>query len=185
VMLSDAQIERWSRQILLPEVGGRGQARLLAARVGMLGRGSVADRAADLLRRAGVAVEAGRIPDDPEVLIDLCDDVGASAALGRRAVAAGVPLVRGLLAGAAGTVLTLVGRPCGLCVAAEAGDARAAGPLAGPAAQAVAALVAAETLGVLLARPRRGRRQRLDLLGGEFTGGPLSAGGCDVCGARA
>ena len=54
--LTDEQIERWSRQILLPEVGGRGQLRLLAARVAIAGDGPVATWTADLLRRAGVSV---------------------------------------------------------------------------------------------------------------------------------
>src|SRR5271155_652783 len=35
-LLTDAQIERYSRQIILPEVGGRGQERLLAARLTIL-----------------------------------------------------------------------------------------------------------------------------------------------------
>ena len=35
-MLSDAQIERFARQIVLPEVGGRGQERLLASTVRLL-----------------------------------------------------------------------------------------------------------------------------------------------------
>ncbi len=35
--LSDAQIERYSRQIILPEVGGRGQERILRARVMVAG----------------------------------------------------------------------------------------------------------------------------------------------------
>lgn len=35
-MLSDAQIERYSRQIILPEIGGRGQLRLLSTAVAVL-----------------------------------------------------------------------------------------------------------------------------------------------------
>jgi len=41
-MLTDAQIERYGRQIILPEVGGRGQERLLAARVAVAGAGPAA-----------------------------------------------------------------------------------------------------------------------------------------------
>ncbi|TMA45273.1 MAG: hypothetical protein E6J81_13035, partial [Deltaproteobacteria bacterium] len=52
--LTDAQIERYSRQILLPEIGGRGQARLLAAHVVLAGAGEAATAAAVLLGRAGV-----------------------------------------------------------------------------------------------------------------------------------
>ena len=37
--LTDAQIERYSRHIILPEVGGKGQARLLAGRVLIVGAG--------------------------------------------------------------------------------------------------------------------------------------------------
>ena len=52
--LTDEQVERYSRQILLPEVGGRGQARLLGARVALAGSDEAAGVAATLLGRAGV-----------------------------------------------------------------------------------------------------------------------------------
>ena len=74
---------------------------------------------------------------------------------------------------------------CGCCVAAErsaAGGHRE--PLAVPAAQAVAALAAAEVVAVLLSAPRTGRRQRFDLATGDFAGTALVGSPCDVCGAR-
>jgi hypothetical protein len=175
-MLTDAQIERWSRQILLPDVGGRGQARLLAARVAMAGGGPDAVHAADLLRRAGVTVAPAVV--DADVLVDLDDDRPRSAAR--------TPLVRGRLAGAAGSVTTLVGRPCGLCAPVDPIVAPSTGRiLAAPAARVLAALVAAEVLRVLLAPPVAGRRQAFDLLAGTFTGERLAGGGCVACGAQA
>jgi hypothetical protein len=185
-MLSDAQIERWSRQIILPEVGGRGQLRLMAARVALLGDGPAATFASDLLARAGVPVERARCPDDADLLVDLAADEPSSTALARRAVERGVPLVRGRVGSGGGTVDTLVGQPCGLCLAAEAWPS---GPiveaLAAPAAQALAALVAAEVLRVLLVGTPGGRRQRVDLGGGRFAGDLLDSPGCAACGARA
>ena len=53
-MLTDAQVERYSRQIILPEVGARGQERLLASRIAVAGDGEAAITAALLLGRAGV-----------------------------------------------------------------------------------------------------------------------------------
>ena len=185
-MLDDAQIERWSRQILLPDVGGRGQLRLLGARVGVAGEGPVAARCVELLRRAGIPVAIGGVADDAELLVDLDAPPEAGGALARRAAATGTPLVRARLAGAAGTVDTLVGRPCGCCVAAERAAAEGdREPLAVPAAQAVAALAAAEVVAVLLRAPRTGRRQRFDLATGDFAGTALVGSPCDVCGARA
>ncbi len=64
-MLTDSQIERYSRQIVLPEVGGRGQERLLAARAAVVGRGEAVLFCAAHLAAAGVGrlrlhgVEAG------------------------------------------------------------------------------------------------------------------------------
>jgi molybdopterin/thiamine biosynthesis adenylyltransferase len=63
--LSSTQIERYSRQILLKEIGGVGQLRLLRARVVLLGAGGLGSPAACYLAAAGV----GRliIADDDRV----------------------------------------------------------------------------------------------------------------------
>jgi len=52
--LSDAQIERYGRQILLPEVGGEGQERLIRASVSVAGEHLGAEEAARYLAAAGV-----------------------------------------------------------------------------------------------------------------------------------
>ena len=52
--LSDAQIERYSRQIILPEVGAAGQQRLLAAACAVVGTGPLAATAARYLAGAGI-----------------------------------------------------------------------------------------------------------------------------------
>jgi hypothetical protein len=178
VTLTDEQIERWSRQILLPEVGGRGQLRLLAARVAIAGDGPVATWTADLLRRAGVTVEAGL---DADLLVDL---EGGGTRFAQRALARGVPLVRGRLGASGGTIDTLVGRPCGLCAPAEAATGAAHDALAAAVTQALGSLVAAEVLRVLLLGADCGRRQDIDLDGGRFTGEALATVGCEACGVR-
>jgi hypothetical protein len=53
-MLTDSQIERYSRQIVLPEVGGRGQERLLVAQATIVGRDEAALFCAAYLAAAGV-----------------------------------------------------------------------------------------------------------------------------------
>jgi molybdopterin/thiamine biosynthesis adenylyltransferase len=53
-MLSDQQIERYSRQIILPEVGGKGQEKLLRARVLVQAQGPLHTAALHYLAAAGV-----------------------------------------------------------------------------------------------------------------------------------
>lgn len=53
-MLSDAQIARYSRQIILPAVGGQGQQRLLQAKMAIVGDQEMARTAALYLSGAGV-----------------------------------------------------------------------------------------------------------------------------------
>jgi len=53
-MLSDLQIERYSRQILIPRIGGVGQERLLGARIALIGSDEVLGAAGMYLACAGV-----------------------------------------------------------------------------------------------------------------------------------
>jgi hypothetical protein len=207
-MLTDAQVERYSRQILLPEVGGRGQERLLAARVVLAGAGTAAEAAATLLARAGVGAldlideldapasspecrvgrHAGRA--DADVVVDLGGAAAVAAALGAPAGLAGRAVVVGRQRGAAVVVAVLVGRPCIACIppaALEPGNGTADTPaLARPTALALGALAASEALLALLVPPAHGRRHLLDLEHGRVEGAPLvAAGACARCGGTA
>ncbi len=52
--LTDAQIDRYSRHILLPEIGGQGQEKLLAGKVLLVGTGGLGSPAGFYLTAAGV-----------------------------------------------------------------------------------------------------------------------------------
>jgi molybdopterin/thiamine biosynthesis adenylyltransferase len=202
--LTDAQVERYSRQIILPEVGARGQARLLASRVVVAGAGAAAVTAVTLLGRAGVGVldvsvdlpalpepspdcRLGRGPAPVETADVVMDLSGDPAALGRRAQAAGRPFVVGTLRGARVTVGTLVGRPCVACLPPrEVAVAADPGPLAGPAALALGALAATEVLRLLLLADARGRVTTVALDTGACDAiEPACTAGCPLCGRLA
>ena len=54
IEFTDEQIERYSRHIILPEVGGSGQQKMLDARVLLLGAGGLGSPAAYYLAAAGI-----------------------------------------------------------------------------------------------------------------------------------
>ena len=54
IEFTDEQVERYSRQIILPEVGGSGQQKMLEARVLLLGAGGLGSPAAYYLAAAGI-----------------------------------------------------------------------------------------------------------------------------------
>lgn len=170
-MLADADIDRWSRQILLPEVGGRGQERLMATRVAVAGDGPVATIARDLLMRAGVRTST----DGGDVIVS----IGGPCPT----VAPGTVHVRATVHGAGGSVWTLVGRPCGVCLDDPPVDAVVDHVLDGIAAQALGTLVANEVLCAVLVPPSAGRGHRLDLAAGRYeAAAPRATTACDVCG---
>lgn len=180
--LDDAAIERFSRQILLPEVGGLGQVRLLEARVVLAGDGPAAAVARDLLMRAGVNVKA-----EPQLgSVDVTAVVESA-----KPPPLVLPLVWGERRGARAAAATLVGQPCAACspsslVIGAAGrrTPRNVGHdrlLDDVAAQALGALAAAEVLALLLGVRTAGRLQWFDLAAAREGAEPLTGAGCDRC----
>jgi hypothetical protein len=205
-MLTDAQVERYSRQIILPEVGARGQERLCTSRVALAGEGAAATTAALLLGRAGVGTldvpERLELPDVPpdcritygngdgDVLVVL---VGAAprADTGMAGIPWSneprIPVVLGL-PGARPIVATLLWRSCLGCFPDTwpLDDARPLRPAAVPAADTMlGALVASETLRLLLTAPAKSRLTILDVEPGTAVVKEVEPVGCPLCKAPA
>jgi molybdopterin/thiamine biosynthesis adenylyltransferase len=68
VTLSDEQLDRYARQIVLKEIGGDGQRKLLAATVAVVGAGGIGGPA--LLYLAAAGAGALRLIDDDSVTLD-------------------------------------------------------------------------------------------------------------------
>ena len=93
---SDDEIERYARHLVLAEVGGPGQQRLKAARVGLVGLGGVGTPAALYLAAAGVG-SLRLIDDDTVALSNLQRQIAFDAAdIGRPKVEAGAETLAAL-----------------------------------------------------------------------------------------
>lgn len=93
---SDDEIERYARHLVLAEVGGPGQQRLKAARVGLIGLGGIGAPAALYLAAAGVG-HLRLIDDDTVALSNLQRQVAFdSTDLGRPKVEAGAATLTAL-----------------------------------------------------------------------------------------
>jgi adenylyltransferase/sulfurtransferase len=68
MILNDDQLDRYARHIVLKEIGGEGQRRLLAAAVAVVGAGGIGAPAIQYLAAAGVGTL--RVIDDDEVALD-------------------------------------------------------------------------------------------------------------------
>ena len=176
--LGERQIERWARQIILPEVGGRGQVRLLEATAAVVGAGGAARFAADLLTRAGIRVQGD---GEADVTLDFSGNGAGATARGRRARDERRPFIAVSVCADVADVTTLVGRPCVDCAPPTTAACEPAAPLA----LAVGALAAGEALRVILVPAAAGRLQTLDLRTGGLASRTLAGPGCAACGATA
>ena len=66
--LSDDQLDRYARHIVLKEIGGEGQRKLLAAEVAIIGAGGIGSPATQYLAAAGIGTL--RVIDDDVVALD-------------------------------------------------------------------------------------------------------------------
>jgi adenylyltransferase/sulfurtransferase len=68
VKLSDTQLDRYARHIVLKEIGGEGQKKLLAATVAIVGAGGIGSPAIQYLAAAGIGTL--KVIDDDKVSLD-------------------------------------------------------------------------------------------------------------------
>jgi adenylyltransferase/sulfurtransferase len=68
VTLSDEQLDRYARHIVLKEIGGEGQRKLLEAKVAVIGAGGIGSPAIQYLAAAGIG--SLRLIDDDRVSLD-------------------------------------------------------------------------------------------------------------------
>ncbi|MCB2055045.1 MAG: HesA/MoeB/ThiF family protein [Geminicoccaceae bacterium] len=95
-MLDDDDLRRYARQIVLPEIGGRGQARLAASRVLIVGAGGLGSPLALYLAAAGIG-RLGIVDDDRVQIDNLHRQIAFSTAdVGRLKVEATIERVRSL-----------------------------------------------------------------------------------------
>ena len=183
-MLSDAQIERWSRQILVPEVGGRGQARLCAARVEVVGGGEGPTAlVAELVERAGPSVTVVEAASEQA---DVMVAWGTAARPHQPSIAGAVI---GTVYAARAVVTAVTTAPCTACVALHAlplRDARTGTALAPVTGRIAATVAVAEVVRLLLDPGTGGRTHHIDLAAGTFaTEAAHAATACHICGAAA
>jgi adenylyltransferase/sulfurtransferase len=95
-MLSDEELQRYARHLVLREVGGVGQARIRAARVLIVGAGGLGSPAALYLAAAGIG-KLGLVDDDTVSLSNLQRQVlFRTADIGRPKVEAGAQALNAL-----------------------------------------------------------------------------------------
>lgn len=184
--LDDARIARYGRQILLPEVGGHGQARLFASAVAVIGTGTAAAFAASLIGRAGVGRLALHGVGDAVTVAPDCTvvryregdalDLALFVDVRPPAACAGAAVMARGTTGA--FVAALPGRPCVRCFVPPSATAGAVS------AWSLGALVATEALRLLLQPASGARLHRLDDGPDALRTTPLASDGCAACRPR-
>ncbi|HEX2244545.1 MAG TPA: ThiF family adenylyltransferase, partial [Gammaproteobacteria bacterium] len=87
IRLTSEEIERYSRQILVPDLGGKGQIRLRQARVLVVGAGGLGSPAAYYLAAAGIGTLGLIDPDQVELSNLQRQILHGTADIGRKKVA--------------------------------------------------------------------------------------------------
>src|SRR5918997_1774296 len=112
---TEEQINRYSRHILLPEVGGKGQKKIAKSKILLVGAGGLGSPAALYLAAAGVGT-IGLI--DYDVVIDGVDNFPTKFLINDACFFAGKPLVHGGILRFDGRVTTIIPKKsaCYRCV---------------------------------------------------------------------